>query len=197
VAGALGTAPVANTGTLTLNATNAVGNSVTGGTVFYNANGAAGGHAVQQANVFIGAAVTSLSNGSTSDFFANVTGLHGSGAVLAALDRGIGGGTANISFAPFAALEGTDGTLPAVQHLGTNADLTLYFGSPSALPVTVGTGTPWGRLFGGPYRGLSITHIWIAGGSRHPPSQSTGVKWRKNGVGGKKWHDHRDAGAKY
>ena len=151
---ALGTGTVNMTsGSLTLNATDAAGGNITGGNVFYNANGAVGGHTVTGSFVFVGNTITSLSDGSATDQFSNIPALQGNSAGLAAFDRGIGGGTVNISFAPGAVIENTDGTVPTVQHLGANADLVLGLGSPSALSTTLGLGTPWHGVSASAYRG--------------------------------------------
>lgn len=154
---ALGTGPVTltNNGTLTLNATDAASQPLSGGYIEYNANGAASGHNISNTILSIGPAVTSFSDGAATDTFSNVAGLKGNSTELAMFDRGIGGGTANVSFAPLATIENTDGTLPTVHNLGTNADLALGLATQgsSSLPVTVGTGTPWGGFISGNYSG--------------------------------------------
>ena len=128
VAGALGTARIfMNDSTLTLNATNSARNDISGGSrvVFYNANGAAGGHNISTANLIIAPSVNSLSNGIAPDTLTNLTGLHANNSILSTLDRGLGGGSANVSFSYLATVESLNGTLPPIAHLGTASDLIL------------------------------------------------------------------------
>jgi hypothetical protein len=134
-------------GTLTLTVAAAAANTVTGGIVFYNANNAAGGNAIQQADVYLNPSITSLG----ADTFTNLSAIHGNSTTLALLDRG--GASPNASFQPLALVENTDGTLPTVHNLGANADLILGLGAASASPVTIGAGTAWAGLQATGYHG--------------------------------------------
>ncbi|MGN6369183.1 MAG: beta strand repeat-containing protein [Phycisphaerae bacterium] len=151
VPGALGPGVVNVTGTLVLNATAAANNTVTGNpatylspSIRYNANGAAGGHAINitAGSITIGESVTSF-GGDTFSIGAGGT-VTGTSAGLAMLNRGIGGGgPSNFTAANGALLENADGGLPTVQNIGNNADLIAVVHSSAPLSFAVGTGTPW------------------------------------------------------
>jgi hypothetical protein len=150
--GALGTGNVTVAGTLHLNAIDSAQASVSGnGTVYYSANGAAGGHLVAISTLILDNSVTSFSNGAATDSFNIGNGsVSGNTATLALLDRGIGSGTAaNFLASAGAQIENTDGGLPTVQNVGMNADLIPVVHTTAPLTVAVGTGTPWAGLAGG------------------------------------------------
>jgi hypothetical protein len=144
--GALSSGPISNDGTLFLNATAAANsdiapsaNSATG-TVYYNANAAANGHHITANTINFASTITSL-GGDTFTLTANGL-LYGNASVFPLLIRG-----GNIDL-PAGSSIFSDGSLPTVQNLGTNADLFLGINTHQPVSITVGAGTPWAGAAG-------------------------------------------------
>ncbi len=144
--GALSTGPVTNDGVLFLNATAAANsdiapsaNSATG-TVYYNANAAANGHHITANTINFASTITDL-GGDTFTLTANGL-LYGGAQVFPLLTRGT-----NIDL-PAGSSIFSDGTLPTIHNLGTNADLFLGINTFQPVSITVGAGTPWAGVTG-------------------------------------------------
>ncbi|HVX84680.1 MAG TPA: hypothetical protein VH253_07675 [Phycisphaerae bacterium] len=144
--GSLGAGPyqIGAASTLVLNASAAANSDIDASlaTVQYNANGAAGGHLISAVGLSFGSAVTSL--GGDTFNLAHTEYLSGNSTALALLTR-----NANITIGPGTQIENTDGVLPTINNLGTDADLILALHTTSPFNVNIGAGTPWGGIAGG------------------------------------------------
>jgi hypothetical protein len=164
--GALSSGPVAVSpgGTLLLGVRSAnaditaTPDSPLGGTILYMGNVGANGHRITANTITFGNSVTDVGG----DSFTLTTGgtMTGNAALFPLLTR-----NTNLLLPAGATLLATDAFVPAVQNLGSSADLTFGFTTVSTANATVGAGTPWGTVtqhFGGTLTASSDFTLYAA-----------------------------------